>query len=198
MAERKKAIRVPPPIRSRTSTTRSARYLRGLVGVLLLLTQLAATSAPGDQYFGKLKMSALRIRYETMQLKKRYENHELLPDQTLHLLLLTQDAFTDWARLYPKDPWLASTGYNMARLFEELPGGTARDHAVALLVYVKSHFPNTSYARESRDQLHRGVATKPEPAWASAQRATTPAPSPSVGPATTPVSTPAPSPTAHT
>lgn len=164
-----------------------------LVGVVLFATQLAATSAPADRYFGRLKVSALRIRYETMQLKKRYETHELLPDQTLHLLLLNQDAFEQWAALYPKDPWLASTGYSMAQLFEELPGATARDHAVGLFVYVKSHFPNTSYARQSRDQLHRGVPIKPEPAWASAQRAVTPVPSQSIGPSATPAPAAAPS-----
>ena len=70
--------------------------------------QPAVTMAPADRYFGKLKMSALRVRYETMQLKKRYETHELSGDQTIHLLALTEDAFDDWSRLYPKDPWLAS------------------------------------------------------------------------------------------
>ena len=171
---------------------RRLRLCTELVGVLLFATQLAATSAPADRYFGRLKVSALRIRYETMQLKKRYETHELLPDQTLHLLLLNQDAFEQWAALYPKDPWLASTGYSMAQLFAELPGGTARDHAVGLFVYVKSHFPNTSYARQSRDQLHRGVPIKPEPAWASAQRAATPVPSQSIGPSATPAPAAAP------
>jgi hypothetical protein len=68
-----------------------------------LAALLAVTSAPADQYFGKLKMSALRIRYETMQLRKRYETHELLPEQAEHLLSLTQDAFGQWSRAYPKD-----------------------------------------------------------------------------------------------
>jgi hypothetical protein len=150
-------------------------------GVLLLLVEAGATTAPGDQYFGKLKMSALRIRYETMQLKKRYESHELLPYQVEHLLLLTENAYDQWARLYPKDPWVPSTGYDIARLYEELPGTQARDHAVALLVYVKSHFPKTSYASLSREQLHRGVTTKPEPSWATASPSSTrisPSPAP--------------------
>lgn len=169
----------------------SAFAVRAVFSVVLLFTQLAAaTSAPADRYFGKLKMSALRIRYETMQLKKRYETHELLPDQTLHLLLLNQDAFSQWALLYPKDPWLASTGYEMAQLYGELPGETARDHAVALFAYVKSHFPKTSYAQQSRDQLHRGVPTKAEPTWASTQSTASPAPSPSVGTPATPTTAP--------
>lgn len=160
--------------------------------LLSVLLALVATSAPADRYFGKLKMSALRVRYETMQLRKRYETHQLFPDQTLHLLLLTEDAFREWAREYPKDPWLASTGYNMAQLYEELPGAQARDHAVSLLVYVKSRFASTSYARESRDQLHHGVPTKPEPAWASA----TPLAPSSIKPSTPPVPAPSASPTA--
>ena len=142
--------------------------MKALLAVVVLQVALAVTAAPGDQYFGKLKMSALRIRYETMQLKKRYENHDLRPEQAEHLLLLTEDAFHDWARLYPKDSWLASTGFAMAQLYAELPGTPARDRAVALFVYVKSSFPASSYARQSRDELHRGVPTKPEPAWAIA------------------------------
>jgi hypothetical protein len=137
-------------------------------------------------------MSTLRVRYEVMQLRTRYETHKLNPDQTVHLLVLTEDALRDWARQYPKDPWLPSTAYDMAQVYEELPGATARDHAVALLVYVKSHFPRTSYAAKSRDQLHRGVAIKPLPAWAltpsppaassSAGTSATAAPSPSASP----------------
>lgn len=117
-------------------------------------------------------MSALRIRYETMQIERRYWAHQLLPDQALHLLLLTEDAFQQWAAAYPKDSWLPSTGYNMAQVYEQLPGSAARDRAVALLVYVKSHFPKSSYAQKSRDQLHRGVSVKGVPAWAIVPSAT--------------------------
>ena len=173
--------------------------MRVYVGLMLLVAQTTRTSAPGDQYFGKLKMSALRVRYETMQLRKRYETHELLPEQTEHLLTLTDDAYQDWARRYPHDPWLPSTGFNLAQLYEELPGTQARDRAVALFVFVKSHFRTSSYARLSRDQLHRGVATKPYPSWASEKQAATPAPAASTAPtraaSALPSATPQPSPT---
>ena len=140
---------------------------------------LAAASAPVDQYFGKLKMSALRIRYEIVSIRDRYETHKILPGDALHLALLTEDAFDDWARKYPKDSWLASTGYMFAKVYAEMPGTTARDHAVKLYTFVSSQFPATRYASESRDALHRGVAVRPEPAWA----AQTPSPSPSPSPA---------------
>jgi hypothetical protein len=130
-------------------------------------------------------MSALRIRYETLQIERRYWARELLPDQALHLLLLTEDAFHQWASAYPQDSWLASTGYNMAQVYQQLPGTAARDHAVALLVYVKSHFPKSAYAQKSRDQLHRGIVAKPVPAWAVRPSAT-PSPPESAAPSATP------------
>jgi hypothetical protein len=164
---------------------------RAVLALFAVLAQLGTTTAPADRYFGRLEMSALRIRYETLQLRKRYETHELLPDQCEHLLLLTEDAFHQWAALYPKDPWLPSTAFNMAQLYEELPGRLARDHAVALLVFIKSSFPETSYARRSRDRLHRGVWTKASPQWAvNATAAPSPAPAP-------PTPSPAPSPQAR-
>jgi hypothetical protein len=165
-----------------------------MLTTIALVAQAAAVTAPADQYFGKLKMSALRIRYETMQLKKRYETHQLLPEQAEHLLLLTQDAFDQWARAYPKDPWLASTGYAIAALFGELPGATARDHAVALYGYVKTTFPTSSYATSSRTALHHGVAVKPDPAWAIAMRTPSPSPSPAVSPSSSSGASPSSSP----
>ncbi|MGC9992474.1 MAG: hypothetical protein ABSD52_08785 [Candidatus Cybelea sp.] len=155
-----------------------------------LLVSLAVTSAPADEYFGKLKMSALRVRYETMQLKKRYETHQLLPEQTEHLLLLTQDSFDQWAAHYPKDPWLASTGLLIATLYAELPGTDASGHAITLYVFVKSHFPHSSYATSSRAALHHGVATKADPAWAKEMRATSPSPSPAASPSASPAASP--------
>jgi hypothetical protein len=134
-------------------------------------------------------MSALRIRYETMQLKKRYETHALLPEQTLHLLLLTEDAYRQWAARYPRDPWVPSTGFLIAQLYEELPGSTSRGRAIALFGYITSHFPKTPYAARSSAQLKRGVPIRPYPAWA--RPPVTPSPAPSAAP--TAVSSAAPS-----
>jgi hypothetical protein len=150
-------------------------------------------------------MSALRIRYEIVSIRDRYETHKILPEDALHLAVLTQDAFDDWSHQYPKDDWLASTGYAFAKLYAELPGADARARAVTLYRYVKSQFPTTKYAAESRDALHRGVPVRPDPAWAAQRRTETPTPSAppsSATPSGSPVPTtssspsPVPSPTA--
>ncbi|MGA8534143.1 MAG: hypothetical protein WB615_08555 [Candidatus Tumulicola sp.] len=151
-----------------------------LVPLLLAVVANVSGNAPADRYFGKLGMSALRIRYEILQLRPRYETHKLLPEEAEHLATLDEDAFYAWAASYPHDAWLASTGYMLAQFYEELPGSDARTRAVRALSYVKAHFPKTTYAREATAALHRGVATRPDPAWAIAMRAAraTPAPSP--------------------
>jgi len=153
-----------------------------ILALLAAAVLLAAASAPVDQYFGKLKMSALRIRYEVVSIRDRYETHKILPEEAEHLALLTENAFDDWSHKYPKDTWLASTGYLFAKLYAELPGTTARNHAVALYTYVTSRWPNTRYASESRDALHRGVAVRPDPAWAAQRRAQPASPTPSASP----------------
>jgi hypothetical protein len=160
--------------------------------LLLVLGQGASSNAPADQYFGQLKVSALRIRYEIMQLRPRYETHKLLPEEASHLLVLDENAFYAWAAAYPKDAWLASTGYLMAQLFAELPGSDARDRAVRAFTYVKAHFPTTTYGKESATALHDGVAVKADPAWAVQMRAerATPAPSASPAPSETPSTRP--------
>ena len=143
-------------------------------------------------------MSALRIRYETAQLKSRYDNHKLLPENALHLADLTGDAYYQWAARYPRDSWLASTGINLAHLYEDLPGASARGAAIRLLTFVVSHTKNTRYAQEAAAELKRGISLKPDPLWAVKMRATpspSPRPSPNASPPPGAAATPSPAPT---
>lgn len=152
---------------------------------LLGLTLAAASSdnAPADRYFGRLRMSALRIRYEIAQLKSRYDNHKLLPENASHLAGLTEEAYYDWSGRYPKDGWLASTGLNLAHLYEDLPGASARSEAMKALTFVRSRFANTRYSKQAAAELQRGIAVKPDPLWAVKMRVTpSPRPSGSVSP----------------
>jgi len=170
--------------------------MKVLALLLLVLSQGASSNAPADQYFGQLKVSALRIRYEIMQVRPRYETHKLLPEEASHLLVLNEDAFYKWAAAYPKDAWLASTGYLLAQLFAELPGNDARNRAIRAFTYVKVHFPNTTYGKESATALKKGIAVRPDPDWAVAMRAArqTPSPSPSTSPSVSPSTSPSPGP----
>jgi len=158
--------------------------VKALAVLFLISLALAAApsdNAPADRYFGRLGMSALRIRYETAQLKSRYANHKLLPENVMHLADLTADAYYQWAARYPHDSWLASTGINLAHLYEDLPGASARGAAIRLLSFVLSHSNNTRYSQEAAAELKRGIPLKFDPLWAVKMRAT-PSPSPRPSP----------------
>ena len=73
--------------------------------------------APLDEYFGKQKMSplgientihdtSLRVRYDPAHAARYYQGLES-----------AEDALHDWARKYPKDPWLAGRAYYMSHCF---------------------------------------------------------------------------------
>ncbi len=165
-----------------------------LVALILAAVSNVSENAPADRYFGKLKVSALRIRYEILQLRPRYETHKLLPEEAEHLAFLDGDAFYAWAASYPHDAWLASTGYMLAQFYEELPGSDARNQAVRALSYVKVHFPKTTYAKEAVASLRNGIPNRPDPAWAIAMRAAraTPTPSPATLSSARPSAAPSP------
>ena len=167
-----------------------------LAALLVAAVTNVSGNAPADRYFGKLQMSALRIRYEILQLRPRYETHKLLPEEAEHLAILDENAFCAWAASYSHDAWLASTGYMLAQLYEELPGSDARNRAVRALSYVKAHFPQTTYAKEAATALHRGIPIRPDPAWAVAMRAAraTPAPIPATPSPLRPSAAPSPTP----
>jgi hypothetical protein len=145
-------------------------------------------------------MSALRIRYEIMQLRPRYETHKLLPEEAKHLAILDENAFYAWAASYPHDTWLAPTGYLLAQLYEEFPGADARSRAIRALTYVKVRFPSTTYAAEATATLHRGLPIRPDPEWAASMRSARTSPTPSrspesplASPTASPPTSPAPS-----
>lgn len=165
--------------------------VKAIATLLLALLTIAASgafgNAPADRYFGRLKMSALRIRYEIMQVRARYESHKLLPEEAEHLLDLDADAFYAWAKAYPHDTWLASSGYLLAGLYAELPGNAARASANQAYKFVAAGFRSTSYGQKSVAVLHRGgVPLRPDPAWAQGMRAARVTPSPSPAPSTAP------------
>lgn len=166
------------------------KILAALALLALTLGAVSSDNAPADRYFGRLRMSALRIRYEIAQLKSRYDNHKLLPENTSHLAGLTEEAYYDWAGRFPKDGWLASTALNLAHLYEDLPGASARAEATKALTFVRSHFGNTRYSKQAAGELQRGITAKPDPLWAIKMRAT-PSPSP-LPPSPLPGSSPTP------
>ena len=142
----------------------------------------AATLAPADEYFGHEKLSVLVIRHEALALKDALHHQRRQPDQIAHDADGVFDAFMDWTKRFPRDPWQARTGWEIATLYEELPGTGARDRAVSLLQFIRDHYGGTSFAADSIKDLQRGIGVRPWPQSAHVQVAASPHPAATVLP----------------
>jgi hypothetical protein len=142
--------------------------------------------APADEYFGREKISPIGIRHKIYTLKYDLHHGRAHPDSIEHDAQLIEDALKDWFTRFPQDPWLPATAWNLATLYEELPGSDAQNRAIAALHFIRDTFTNTQYAQYASKDLSRGVGVRPWPKWAqprvadTAVSASTAAPSPFV------------------
>jgi hypothetical protein len=127
--------------------------------------------APADQYFGREHLSPLGIRHTIFSLKDDLHHARRKPDAVEHAAIFVQDAVEDWYARYPRDPWIPASAWNLAVLFEELPGTDAQAHAVTLLQELHERFAGTPFADDASRDLARGIGVRPWPKWAG-----TPAP----------------------
>lgn len=122
--------------------------------------------APADEYFGHAKLSPLEIRHRIFSLKDDLHHGRMRPDSIEHNAAFIDEAVHDWAVRFPVDPWLPSTAWNLATLYEELPGTDAQQHAVSALQFVRTTFAATPYAQLASRDLSRGVGVRAWPHWA--------------------------------
>ncbi len=122
--------------------------------------------APADEYFGHVHISVVRMHHQVFALKDDVHHEREHPDAILRETDQINDAYFDWAHQFPKDRWLPRTGWELATLYEELPGSAARDRAIALLDFLRDGFKSSSFADASQRELARGIGIRPWPRWA--------------------------------
>lgn len=142
--------------------------------------------APADEYFGRMRLSPFGIRHMIFSLKDDLHHGRKKPDSIEHDALEVQDALQDWSSRYPRDSWIPAAWWNLAILYEELPGDDARTHALAVLEKVRVQYSGTDFAANAQHDLARGIGVRPWPHWAgSPPPASSPSPSASPSPAAT-------------
>lgn len=147
--------------------------------------------APADEYFGHMRLSPFGIRHMIFSLKDDLHHGRRKPDAIEHDALEVQDALQDWSTRYPRDSWIPSALWNLAILYEELPGDDARTHALAVLEKVRDQYGGTDFAANAQRDLTRGIGVRPWPHWAGSPP---PSPSPSPVRSSSPLPSPSPSP----
>jgi len=121
--------------------------------------------APGDEYFGTMKLSVIGIRNTLHDDGLRYDfNHDIGPQTYAHTRL-TELAVRDWEKKYPRDDQLPRAVFYLQRLYTKVltADSRARAHVVALWLF--SDFANSAQSRQLKKTLAtEHLAALPPPA----------------------------------
>ena len=146
-------------------------------------------SAPGDEYFGRMKLSYLGIN------NTFHDETIRAGDYTTNSGIISKVAFADealeaWAHRYPGDPQLARTYFLAIAMYKKIYTQDAQQKAWDYMHILTSRFASTYFGKLEKADLSRGFT---EHYFAIAQLCPTPLPS-GVQPETTPAATGTPSP----
>jgi hypothetical protein len=148
-------------------------------------------SAPGDEYFGRMKMSYLGIN------NTFHDETIRAGDYTTDTGIISKVAFADealeaWSHKYPGDPQLARSYFLAIVMYKKIYTYDAQRKAWTYMHVLTSRFPATYFGKLEKADLAKGFT---EHYFADAQMCPTPLPSGvTVPPVPTPTDTPAPAP----
>lgn len=158
-------------------------------------------SAPGDEYFGRLKMSYLGID-NTFRDESIRAGAYTTDSHIISQVDFAEEALRDWANKYPKDPQLARSYFLAYRMYQKVWTLPGQNHAWQYLHIIEQRFPNTYFGKLVKKDLigfteHYFMEPQPCPSVAPSEspvpgRRATPTPSPTPSPVPTITPSPAP------
>lgn len=104
--------------------------------------------APGDEYFGPLKVSIIGIRNTLRDLGLRYDVNHDTAKQTFASAQLIELSIRDWQRRYPKDDQLPRAVYLLQRVYTKVLSQASRDRARATAQWLAADFGRSPQARQ--------------------------------------------------
>lgn len=147
-------------------------------------------SAPGDEYFGRMKMSFLGINntfHDTYIEAGPYTTNSNL----INKLNFADEALLAWSHRYPRDPQLARSFFLAIKTYKKVYTRVYQQKAWEYMHLLVSRFPTTYFGKLEKADLARGFT---EHYFANAQLCPTPLPSGAPMPETTPAATATPPP----
>ena len=130
-------------------------------------------SAPGDEYFGKMKMSYLGINntfHDATIMAGDYTTSSTI----INKVSLADDALRAWAQKYPGDPELARSYFLAITAFKKIYIQQYQEEAWTYMNALTSRFGSTYFGKLERADLKRGFT---EHYFALPQMCPTPLPS---------------------
>jgi hypothetical protein len=148
-------------------------------------------SAPGDEYFGRMKMSYLGIdntyKDGAISAGAYTTDHNIIAK-----IDFATEALQKWAAKYPKDPELARSYYLGVLVMEKVYTQHEQEVTWQFLTLLATKYPNTYFGKTAKTMIANGYT---EHWFGDAQMCPTPLPkgaSPQAAPAATPAPAPVP------
>jgi hypothetical protein len=112
-------------------------------------------SAPGDEYFGRMKMSYLGINNTFHDDAIRAGAFTTDPG-IISSVGWADEALNAWMRKYPNDPQLARTYYLASQMFKRIYTREAQEHAWKYMQLLVNQFPNTYFGKLEKKDIELG------------------------------------------
>jgi hypothetical protein len=162
-------------------------------------------SAPGDEYFGRMKMSYLGINNTFHDEYIRAGDYTTDPN-LINKVNFADEALQAWANKYPGDPQLARSYYLAIKMYRKIYIKNYQDKAWQYMHTLTSPtFASTYFGKLEKTEMKKGftehyfanaeLCPTPEPTESATPSGKRGAPTPTPTPSPTPTPTPAPTPT---
>lgn len=166
--------------------------------------QVMHDAAPGDEYFGRLKLSYLGINNTFHDEAIRAGAYTTDP-RIISKVAFADEALQAWSQKYPRDPQLARSYFLGFQMFRKIWTQEYQQRALDYANLVVKKFPASFFAKTLRSSLKVGytehyfavpvpcgVVVEATPTPSGRRGAATPAPTPTETPTPEPTATPAP------
>jgi hypothetical protein len=147
-------------------------------------------SAPGDEYFGRMKMSYLGIN-NTFHDEAIRAGAYTTDQGVINKVNFADEALQQWSHKYPNDPQLARTYFLAIAVYKRIYVKQYQDKAWTYMHVLTARFGNTYFGKLEKQDISRGFT---EHYFALAELCPTPIPSGVPVPSNTPAATPTPQP----
>ncbi|MDQ2865679.1 MAG: hypothetical protein M3R51_05585 [Candidatus Eremiobacteraeota bacterium] len=147
-------------------------------------------SAPGDEYFGRLKLSYLGIN-NTFRDQTIRAGSSTIDSDIINKVANADEALRAWMQRYPGDPQLARSLYLATEIYKRIYTEEAQDKAWKYMQLEVRQFPATYFGKIVKKNIAIGFT---EHYYAPTLVCPTPLPSDAPLPSTTPAASPTPSP----
>lgn len=112
-------------------------------------------SAPGDEYFGRMKMSYLGINNTFRDETIRAGSNTTDPG-IINKVSFAEEALNQWASRYPGDPQLARSYFLAVQIFKKIYTQDAQQKAWHYMQMLVSHFPASYFGKLEKTDIARG------------------------------------------